>query len=190
MATLERGFKSWCERVATAMRVELQLAPHAPLPAQRLAEHLGIEIITPHDIPDLPPDALRQLTTVDRFGWSAVSFAVDGITTVIKNPNNSAGRQSSDIMHELSHVILDHEPTQLILSEAADVAMRSFDAKQEDEANWLGWTMLLPRPALIHCAHRRLSPANIASEYEVSATLVAFRQRVTGVDLQTRRRHT
>ena len=92
-------------------------------------------------------------------------------------------------MHELSHVILDHEPTQLILSEAADVAMRSFDAKQEDEANWLGWTMLLPRLTLIHCAHRRLSLANIASEYEVSVTLVAFRQRVTGVDLQTRRRH-
>jgi len=190
MATLERGFKSWCERVAAAMRVELQLALHTPLPAQRLADHLGIEIITPYDIPDLPTEALRQLTTVDRFGWSGVSFAVDGVTTVIRNPSNSAGRQSSDIMHELSHVILDHEPTQLILSETANVAMRSFDAKQEDEANWLGWTILLPRLALMHCVHRRLSIAAIANEYEVSTKLVTFRQRVTGVEVQSRRRRT
>src|SRR5688572_22460130 len=106
MATLERGFKSWCERSAGAIRVELGLSPHAPLLARALADHLGIAVTTPYDIPDLPADALQQLTKVDPSGWSAVSFTVGGVTTIIFNPCNSPGRQSSDIMHELAHVIL------------------------------------------------------------------------------------
>lgn len=191
MATLERGFKSWSERVAAAMRVELGIAQHAPLPALRLADHLGVAVITPHDIPEMPAEVLKQLTVTDREGWSAVSFTTNGAATIIRNPSNSSGRQSSDLMHELSHVILEHEPSQLILSETGEFAMRSFNAKQEDEANWLGWTLLLPRVALAHCVARRLSISAIAREYEVSQRLVTYRRGVTGVELQhVRRRKT
>lgn len=188
MAILDRGFKSWCERVATAMRVGLGIAAHAPLPARRLADHLGVAVITPHDVPGIPREVLKQLTETDPYGWSAVSFTTGGSTTVIRNPGNSVGRQSSDLMHELSHIILEHEPSQLILSESGQFAMRSFNAKQEDEANWLGWTLLLPRPALIRCISRRLSSSAIASEYEVSQKLVTYRRGVTGVDVQHVRR--
>ena len=59
--------------------------------------------------------------------------------------------------------------------------MRSFDAKQEDEANWLGWTLLLPRPALMHCVHLGLSTAQIAVDYDVSEQLVRYRAGITGV---------
>jgi hypothetical protein len=187
MATLERGFKSWCERVAAAMRVELEIASHAPLSARQLAEHLGIEIITLHDIHGLPAEVLRQLCEVDPYGWSAVSFTVDGTTTIVSNSQNSSGRQSSDIMHELSHVILEHEPSQLILSERGEFAMRSFHSKQEDEANWLGWTLLLPRVALMHCKANRKTASEISAEYDVSQKLVAYRRGVTGVDLQASR---
>ena|SRR5438270_12072190 len=188
MATLKRGFKSWSERVAAAIRVELGIAQQAPLPARRLADHLDVAVITPHDIPAMPVDVLKQLTETDRYGWSAVSFTKNGATTIIHNPSNSSGRQSSDLMHELSHIILEHEPSQLILSETGQFAMRSFNAKQEDEANCLGWTLLLPRSALAHCIARRLSSSAIAHEYQVSQTLVAYRRRVTGVDLQDVRR--
>lgn len=188
MATLERGFKSWCERVASAMRVELKLEQHAPLPARILAAHLAIEIVTPFDLTGLPADILTQLTQTDRSGWSAVSFTVDDVTTIIVNSRHSIGRQSSNIMHELAHVILEHEPSQLILLESGQFAMRSFDAKQEDEANWLGWTLLLPRAALMLCAARHLTPAAIATEYGVSEQLVSFRRHVTGIDMQTRQR--
>ena len=64
-----------------------------------------------------------------------MSYTVLDVTTVIYNGKNSKGRQSSDIVHELAHVILDHEPCQGILSMDGEIAMRSFDAKQEDEAN-------------------------------------------------------
>jgi hypothetical protein len=188
MATLERGFKSWCERSANAVRTELGLDPSAPLSARALADHLGVNLIVPSDIPDLPAHVLQQLTVVDPKGWSAVSFTVRRATTIIFNPRNSLGRQASDIMHELAHIILNHEPSQLILSESGALAMRSFNARQEDEANWFGWTLLLPRAALMHCAERRMSSLDIANEYGVSTTLVAFRRRKTGVDIQTSRR--
>lgn len=186
MATLERGFKAWCERSAQSLRAELTLEPHRPLAARQLAGHLGVELITPAVVPGLPADALKQLTQIDPDGWSAVSFTEHGATTIIYNSGNSSGRQSSDIMHELSHVILGHEPSQVILSGDGQLAMRSFDSKQEDEANWLSWTLLLPRAALMHC--RAWSEAEIAQAYEVSTTLVTYRQRVTGLNMQMRRR--
>jgi hypothetical protein len=188
MPTLERGFKSWCERSALATRTELSIEPHAPLAARKLAEHLGVSLLTPKDIPGLPNDILHQLTLKDPQGWSAVSFAVDTEITVIYNDRNSAGRQSSDIMHELSHIILDHDPSQVILSVDGQIGMRSFDAKQEDEANWLGWTLLLPRPALMHCIHLGRSAAQIAVDYNVSEQLVKYRTGVTGADRQSRTR--
>ncbi len=188
MAKLDRGFKSWSERVAEAMRIELGVAAHAPLPARQLAEHLNISVITPHDIPEMPAEALKQLTETDRYGWSAVSFTIDGSTTIIQNAGNSVGRQSSDLTHELAHIILEHEPSQLILSETGKFAMRSFNEKQEDEANWLAGVLLLPRAALARCIARRLSSAAIAMEYVVSEKLVKYRRSVTGVDLQHARR--
>jgi Zn-dependent peptidase ImmA (M78 family) len=188
MPTLERGFKSWCERSALATRTELSIEAHAPLAARRLAEHLAVILLTPKDLADLPDNILEQLTRNDPQGWSAVSFTVDEQVTVIYNERNSSGRQSSDIMHELSHIILDHDPSQVILSVDGQIGMRTFDAKQEDEANWLAWTLLLPRPALMHCIQRGRSTAQIADEYDVSEQLVKYRSGITGVSRQSRTR--
>ena len=186
MPTLERGFKSWCERSALATRTELSIESHAPLGARKLAEHLGISLLTPKEILGLPSDIVEQLTRKDPHGWSAVSFAVETDVTVIYNDRNSPGRQSSDIMHELSHIILDHDPSQVILSVDGQIGMRSFDAKQEDEANWLGWTLLLPRLALMHCIHLGRNSAQIAVDYNVSEQLVKYRTGVTGANRQSR----
>jgi hypothetical protein len=188
MPTLERGFKSWCERLAHATRTELSIEAHAPLAARSLARHLGVSLLTPGDLAGLPTGILHQLTHEDPQGWSAVSFTVDEQITVIYNDRNSSGRQSSDIMHELSHIILDHDPSQVILSADGLIGMRSFNAKQEDEANWLGWTLLLPRPALMQCSRLGRSIAQIATDYDVSEQLVKYRTGITGINRQSRAR--
>lgn len=183
---LERGFKAWSERVAQAMRSELELPPEKPLSVQLLAQHLEIQLITPAQIEGLPADVMHQLTVVDPSGWSAASFEKDGSPVIIFNDKNSLGRQSSDIAHELSHVIRAHDPSQLILAPDGSFGMRSYDAKQEDEANWLGWTILLPRAALMRCADLKMSTEQIAAEYQVSSQLVEYRTRMTGIAKQTR----
>jgi Zn-dependent peptidase ImmA (M78 family) len=67
---------------------------------------------------------------------------------VIFNPRKSDGRKASDIVHELAHLILGHDPAKVVFSEDGQIATRTFDQKQEDEANWLAWALLLPREAL------------------------------------------
>ena len=86
-------------------------------------------------------------------------------------------------MHELAHFLLEHKPATIILSQDLQLAIRSFDAKQEDEGNWLACA-ILPRDALANCARLRMTPGAIAERYGVSEPLVSFRLRITGVAYQ------
>jgi Zn-dependent peptidase ImmA (M78 family) len=186
--TLDRGFKAWAERTATSIRTELGLAKTAPLEAARLAEHLDVVLWTCADVPGITPDILQQLAVKDPWGWSAVTVAVQGRIIVVYNDRKSRGRQASDITHELAHVILSHEPATVILSESVDLSMRTFDQKQEDEANCLAWALLLPRDALFDARKSRLSVDTIATTFGVTETLVQYRLRMTGIDVQLQRR--
>lgn len=189
MATLERGFKSWAERVSLTMREEMKLNSTDPLDPLELASFLGVKVCTPNDIPDLPAEVVHQLLSRDPWGWSAVSLLLpDGGGLVIYNPRKSKGRQASDITHELAHFILDHKPGTIILSPDGDIAMRTFDHKQEEEANWLAWSVLLPREALLRAKRRKLTIAQIASLYGVAESLVTFRLNMSGVEAQLRAR--
>jgi hypothetical protein len=184
MGSLVRGFKTWAERTAASLRRELALAADAPIPPSRLAQFLEVELWTPRDVPGLSKAALDQLLVHDPWGWSAVSCAVRGQDVVIYNPRHSDGRQSSDIAHELAHIILGHTPGTIVLSQDGAIVMRSYDPQQEEEANWLGWTILLPRDALAEAVRARLSNSIIAQRYGVSEQLVEYRIRMTGVNLQ------
>jgi hypothetical protein len=186
MGVLERGFKTWAEQLALSIRRELDLDPHAPLAPLRLAEHLDVRVLVPSKIPGLPKPVLDQLVLVDPGGWSAVSCSVNGQTLIIHNPQHSVGRQNSDLAHELAHLILEHEPSKLVLSQDGTMVLRSFDEKQDEEANWLGWCLLLPRLALVHATKARLSKSAIAHRWGVSEQLVEFRTRMTGVKREYR----
>lgn len=185
--TLERGFKAWAERTASAVRKQFGLPPTGPLDPRRLAEKLGVRIVSPHDYTDLEPDVKAQLLQRDPGGWSAATLVVGETAIVVFNPTNAPGRQASDIIHELAHVMLGHDPATVVFSEDGQMATRTFDQRQEDEANWLGWTLLLPRDALLAARRKRMAKAEIAQAYGVSETLVRYRLRVTGVEFQMAR---
>ncbi|UVT17815.1 MAG: ImmA/IrrE family metallo-endopeptidase [Nitrospira sp.] len=144
--------------------------------------------MTPDDIPDLPNEVLVQLGRKDPFGWHAVSLILpDGRALLIYNPRKSAGRRASDIAHELAHLIQEHKPSTVILSQDGSFAMRTFDQKQEDEANWLAWSLLLPREALVRTMRQGMSIETTANMYGVSTQLVNYRLSVTGVSVQLAR---
>lgn len=187
-ATLERGFKSWAERTAASLRADMSLSTLEPLDPRGLAKYLQVRLITPSDIPGIPQTVLQQLLKVDPWGWSALTIMQGDAALVIYNPKHSAGRQASDIAHELAHIILGHEAAKLIMSADGQLVMRTYDQKQEDEANWLAWALLLPRDALLHNRKMRATAKQIAQRYCVTETLVQFRMRVTGVETQLRAR--
>lgn len=187
MSLLERGFKTWAEKFAEALRKEMDLGLLDRMDLPRLANLFGARLCTPHDIPGMSKEHLDQLLRIDTSGWSAVTIAARASFVIIYNPSHSQGRIASDIAHEVAHLILEHEPTKLVLSQEGTLVMRSFNQKQEEEANWLAWCLLLPREALVSSLKRRLTVPDIAESFGVSQTLVKFRVQMTGAQMQIRR---
>jgi Zn-dependent peptidase ImmA (M78 family) len=76
----------------------------------------------------------------------------------------------------LGHGILGHPPRPP-LSEAG---CRNFDPILEQEANFLGPTLLVPRPAALRIAWRGMSLVEAAQEYGVSESVIKMRLNLTG----------
>jgi Zn-dependent peptidase ImmA (M78 family) len=187
MSLLERGFKTWAEKFAQSLRKEMELELLDRMDVHRLARVFGARLCTPRDIRGMSQEHLAQLLQKDISGWSAVTVVTESDSIIIYNPAHSQGRIASDIAHEVAHLILEHEPTKLVLSQDGGLVMRSFNAKQEEEANWLGWCLLLPREALVSSLKRQLSVTEIADSFGISQTLVKFRMQMTGAQTQIRR---
>ncbi len=187
MATFDRGFKIWGERTSIGVRRELSIRPHGPLLAHDLAKLLEVEIITPDDVQALQASDKFQLLKNDPSGWSAVTIQGPDRHVIIYNPRHSLGRQSSDLMHELAHIIIGHEPSRLIISQNGDLIMRSYNQKQEDEAAWLSGCLLLPREALLFIRKSGMSDKEACERYRVSLPMLNARLRLTGVMLQMKR---
>lgn len=185
-STLQRGFKSWAERTATSMRRELSLSAFQPLDPRQLAAYLQVQLITPHEVDGITEEILHQLLVQDPWGWSALTLDRGQSALVIYNPAHSSGRQASDITHELAHIVLGHQPATMIMSPDGNLVMRSYNQKQEEEANWLAWALLLPREALLSLKRRRATIADIAQSFGVTEVLVEYRTRITGVESQVR----
>ncbi len=183
---MERGFKSRCENLALQVRSDLGLNKIAPLPAESLAKHLGAQLWSPQEIRGLSQEALQQLRR-DNDSWSAVTVTFDGIEAIIYNNRHAKNRQSSDIMHELSHIILDHKPIEMMLfSKDLDIVLRDYDEDAEEEATWLSGCLLLPREVLLHIRKNGIDEQIAKDTYHVSSILLRFRLNTTGVERQIR----
>ena len=187
MSTFRRGFKSWCENASAQFRVSLGIVPHGRLPAVRLAEHVGACVLELGQVPGLSRTALRQLTERDPDSWSAVTISAFSRHVIVVNPRSPA-RVENDLMHECSHLILKHRAANAILSPDGQLLMSAYDRQQEDEANWLAPTLLLPRSALLSIVQNSQDLAASARYYGVSETLLRMRINTTGVAIQASRR--
>lgn len=183
----DRGFKSWCEKVSEGFRKDLGLKVTDPLDAWLLAKELGIVVWTPEAIPGLDSATLKQLTRTDPSSWSAATICWDSQELIILNSQHSKARQSSDLMHEMSHLIIGHPPARADIDETGFLMLSSYDKKQEEEANWLAGTLLLPRAALLHILISRMDEETAASRYNASRDMLQWRKNVTGAALQAKR---
>lgn len=185
-ALFERGYKAWCENTALTTRVKLGLKPFDPLPAAELAKSQGAKLISLSDVPGLSKEALTHLSSSAGDDWSAVTVVCDDQEVIVVNPSHSVGRSSSDIMHEVSHLILGHRSSQMFVSEEGFM-LREYDDKQEAEADWLAGALLLPRRALEHIKYNHISDDEVLLQYDVSQQLYNYRCRMTAINRQYRR---
>ncbi|MDE2113167.1 MAG: ImmA/IrrE family metallo-endopeptidase [Alphaproteobacteria bacterium] len=140
-------------------------------------------IFYPEDL-DLDPSDIEQLTKRDPDSWSGLTIKESGQTCTVLNSKHPKSRQSHTLMHELSHIILKHVPSRVDIADGGILLLSDFSKEQEEEADCLSGSLLLPRPLLLRLRGSGKSVSEIAQEHDVSTQLCQWRVRMTGVDYQ------
>lgn len=182
--TLPRGFKAQAEREAARVRKELGLRTTDPVQAHALAEHAGARVVSAERL--VPREDLEDLERLQAYAFSAATFEIRDKKVIVTNPLRSAGRLASDVAHEVAHLMLEHELTEV--REIEGVPFRTCKPDQEEQATAMGGTLLLPRPLLAQAASRGEDPAAIAERCGVTLDMARYRFNTTGVAGQVARR--
>lgn len=178
---MRRGFKAEAERRSQDARKKLNLTALDPLDPWKFAESLDVLVYYPEDL-SLDPEHLHQLLKADPDSWSGMTLDEDSVRLIVLNSVHSKRRQCSTLMHELAHLILDHVPATVAVSNSGLTLLSDYSDDQEEEADWLGAALLLPEAALLHYRSSGFSNSQIADKYCVSNELCAWRCRMTGVE--------
>jgi len=181
---MRRGFKAEAERIAGRILTQLGNPPTRPADIRALAQHLHVEVISAAELVDVTE--LEELERLQPGAFSAATFRMPGNRVVaVYNPLNERGRTNSDLAHELAHLLLNHD-----VRELQTIAGRTFftcDPEQEQEANWLAGSLLLPRPLLLREAMNGATADRLADRYSVTPAMARFRLNTSGVLLQAQR---
>lgn len=184
--SLKRGFKADAERLAAEVRSELDLRPVDRLNPHALAQYLGIAVL---DLAEYgrrtgTEIASRVLLTTERESFSAVTIFQGLKRVIVRNERNARTRQASDLAHELAHALLLHSAAPLIDGDGG----RYFSKREEEEADWLGGTLLVPRGGVLTLIEQGLAVDAVAEHFGVSPRLCRWRLSATGVVRQLTRR--
>ena len=184
-AKLKRGFAADAERTAESLRRQLGLQAHDPLCAFRLCAHLRIEVFVSDQVRELSLDSLTTLNHSSGKGWSAVTIAIKASHgpsyLIIHNQVHSPARQQSNLMHELGHILCEHEVSAIDVNMGFPALMRHYPEEQELEAECMGATLHLPRPALLNALESGWDKQAIMQHYQASASMVQLRLNKSGV---------
>jgi Zn-dependent peptidase ImmA (M78 family) len=178
-----RGFKSEAAEIAGAIRTELGLTDTERLVPGDLADHLGIPVLDIGEFGELP-DVVHQLTQIDTAALSALTVLRGTARLIVVNHAHSIGRIANSVAHEISHVLLEHDPGVAVTTEG----FRTWHAEQEAEADWLAGCLLIPRGGLLEKMATGMSLEDLASHFGVSLELARWRDNMTGVTRQLQRR--
>lgn len=186
---LRRGFKSDANWYANAVRQELGLKPHDPLCPWELAAHLDLEILAVSDFVEKVPDAVAYLQSRSgRSEFSAVTTDFGTHRVIIHNDAHDRKRQAANLAHEIAHALLIHQF--LPLKEASGA--RNYNREIEEEASWLGPTLLVSDSAALAIASgiaaSRFTLGAASDRYGVSLDLLRMRLNVSGANIRIARR--
>ena len=183
MLNLRRGFKNEANELAREVRGALGLSQSAPLDPWQLATHLGITVIPMSDLSGAASHSVSYFTQVETSAFSAVTVFAGHHRMIVQNDSHVAGRQTSDVSHELAHAILLHPPTPAI----GDHGCREWNPVVEQEAEWLSGALLVPEEAAMSIVRQQLTIPEAASVYGVTPKLMSFRISFTGAQKRVSR---
>lgn len=172
---LRRGFRKEAEEYALEFRFELGLGKHAPLSAFELADHLEIPVWRLSKIDQMPDETIKYYSGIGSGDLSATTICDGTYREIVYNDSHHPNRQNSSVMHEIAHVLLGHPPKPPMMEDAC----RHFDPVAENEANQLGFTLLIPKPAALFAYENFSSLSEAATHFGVSRSLMEHRVRIT-----------
>lgn len=171
------GFKAQAERIALELRGELGLKPDGRLDPTALAKHLCVPIQTLEDLADVASDDVAHFLGRGKGAFSAATIYLTRFRRlIITNPAHPTTRQMSSLCHELSHIVLDHEAEAPLNAKAG----REWNGEQENEADWLAGSLLIPNVAAHAAAQQGRSDEEVATMFGVSRALATWRMRMSG----------
>ena len=177
---LPRGFKAEAERTAQKLRAETGVGESESLDLLAAADCLGVQVISAADL--VPIERLQEIERLQAFAFSACTFDISVRQFIVYNPLRSQARRASDIAHELAHIILEHDLTEIQYLDG--IPFRTCRPDEEQQATALGGTLLLPRPALLDEARRGSTVEQVARKFGVTRQMAQFRWNTTGVARQ------
>lgn len=179
-----RGFKTECEEICHEVRTELELEKYAVFDPFALAEHLLIpyEPIDDYARDDRCEWAVAHLTGEGCDEFSAVTVYRGTRRRILYNGQNSPARRRSDVAHELSHVLLEHEPGPV----RGEGGARTWNSIQEKEANWLSGVLLVPAHVALRIARLEMPVTGAANSYGISFKMMQWRLNASGALIRAR----
>lgn len=174
-ARLRRGFRKEAEGYAQEFRDELGLLPTAPMSAFQLAELLEIPVIGLSTIESMEPSIVSYYQGAGSEEFSATSICDGSYREIVHNDFHHPNRQNSNVMHEISHILLGHPPKPPLMEDNC----RHFDPVAEFEANQLGFTLLVPKIAALHAVEKFVSRSAAAKHFGVSTAVLNLRIAIT-----------
>ena len=181
---MRHGFKAHAERLAMSEREAFGLSEVDRLNPKEFLAAQNIIVWGISDIQGLDRETGRQLTKTDPNSWSGITLREGSQIVIILNSAHGVNRHASTMMHEWSHLKLDHKPNRLDRTDKGMMFLTDYPADVEEEADWLGAAILLPREGLLHFRSKALSHVQIADHYGVGEELVRWRTGKTGIDRQ------
>jgi Zn-dependent peptidase ImmA (M78 family) len=181
---MRRGFKTQAERLAAEIRERHGCSDDEPAPLDAVADDLGADIVAADQL--IARARLEELERLQADAFSAATFRrPNGRRVVVYNPLHPEGRSRSNQAHELAHIALDHKVR--TLERVGELSFLTCDVEQEEEADWLGGCLLLPRSLLVRAAYKGMGPVEIAEAYKTSEPMARFRLNASGVLVQVGR---
>ena len=183
MAKFQHGFKAQANRIAQGLRKQMGLSGTDPLDPRDVFPIFSISALALSDFQEACPEEASVLLSRSG-GFSAILLSVGGVRrVVIHNDSHRPGRQSSNLAHELGHVLLVHPPEIVCTGDLG----RESDSLVEAEAAYLGGCLLVPNEAAHRLAALRVDVQSASLRYGVSEDMVRYRLRISGALRRSRR---
>lgn len=173
---LQHGFKTHAAWIAERIRSKLGLSLNDPMDIFALADIYQVDVVPFSKLRDAA-DAVEHFRGKGSRQVSGLALFVDDRHLIAYNDGHAIERIRSTMTHEVSHVVLLHEP---VIRVSSGKGCDSSDLDQEAEAAELGSELLIPLQVARRAAIDQKPEETLAAQFQTSVELARWRMNLSG----------